>query len=505
MQGIKKIPEDLWGSLLTFTRIFYELRTGREFKLSYPDGRESHYITICRELMKVFKGETNRLIINIAPRYGKTELLIHFIAWALSQYPDSNFLYVSYSLGLAKKQTKTIRQIINMPEYKDVFKVEISEDTSAQHNFETTKGGTVYAAGAEGEITGRGAGIQNCDRFGGAIIIDDIHKPTEVHSDTVRSAVNEWYYHTLLSRLNSPSKTPIIFIGQRLHEDDLAANLIKEGGWKILSLSSLDENENALNPNMHSREQLLEMKRLHPYVFAAQHQQDPLPAGGGVFKPEWFVLHDEEPEILTSFITVDTAETAKTYNDPTVFSHFGVYKIKYRDIDIEKYAIHWIDCIQTWIEPKDLEGEFLAFYARAMRHRCPPVLAAIEKKSTGVTLSSVLKKMQGITIIDIERSIQSKTDRFLEIQHIVSEGLVSLPTYGKHTTMCINHCKSITANNSHRHDDIADTMYDGIRCGIIDKLAINYNRSKKSYNNEVAKTIMGNFIRLQNIKQNRSF
>ena len=106
--------EELSASLMKFTQSFFSLRTGRLFALSEPVGRESHYITVCRALHKVMRGETNRLIINVPPRYGKTELLIHFVAWALAQYPDSNFLYVSYSLGLAKKQTKTIRQIVSM-------------------------------------------------------------------------------------------------------------------------------------------------------------------------------------------------------------------------------------------------------------------------------------------------------------------------------------------------------------------------------------------------------
>ena len=60
----------LQGSLLEFTQIYYLLRTGRKFTLSDPIGRESHYLSICRELVKVARGETTRLIINVPPRYG---------------------------------------------------------------------------------------------------------------------------------------------------------------------------------------------------------------------------------------------------------------------------------------------------------------------------------------------------------------------------------------------------------------------------------------------------
>src|SRR6185369_392396 len=86
----------MFESFLYFTQAMYKLRTGREFEISTPAGRESHYVTISRELIEVMKGNNQNLVINIAPRYGKTEMIINFIAWAMAQYPDSNFMYISY-------------------------------------------------------------------------------------------------------------------------------------------------------------------------------------------------------------------------------------------------------------------------------------------------------------------------------------------------------------------------------------------------------------------------
>jgi predicted phage terminase large subunit-like protein len=434
-----------------------------------------------------------------------TELLINFVAWALAQYPDSNFLYVSYSLGLAKKQTKTIRQIVGMLEYRDLFGLGVSGDTSAQGNFETTLGGTVYAAGADGEITGRGAGIKGVNRFGGCIIIDDIHKPSEVTSDTIRKSVNEWYFSTLQSRLNDPDKTPIIFIGQRLHEDDLAANLIKTGDWETVIIPALDEAGNPLHPSMHNAESLAKMREMMPYVYASQYQQDPMPAGGGIFKADWFYVLDEEPEILTTFITADTAETDKSYNDATVFSFFGLYKIKHGNIETDLMGIHWLNCIELRIEPKDLESEFMNFYTDCMRYKVRPRVAAIERKSTGVTLLSVLKNVRGLQIMDIPRTrvSGSKTARFLEIQPYIASGQVSLPKDGKHTEMCIEHMRKITANNSHRKDDICDTIYDGIKLGIIDNVIMAYNPQRLQDEERVAKGIMGTFQKVLQLRGQR--
>lgn len=489
----------LLGSLLLFTQVFYKLRTGREFVLSLPDSQESHFITVSKALTKTARGESKKLVINIPPRWGKTELVIHYIAWTLARYPDSNFIYVSYSHALAKKQTKTIRSIINMPLYRRLFDVNISDDSSAMDNFETTAGGSVYAAGAGGTITGRGAGLSNAKRFGGAIVIDDIHKPSEVTSDTMRESINDWYYNTLQSRLNS-SSTPIIFIGQRLHEDDLAGNLLKTGDWDSVILPALNIHSYSLYPEKHTRLELLKMKEESPYVFSAQYQQDPQPSGGGIFKPEWFNVVDEEPHIISTFITADTAETDKNYNDATVFSFWGLHKIVQLGREIDVYGLFWLDCHEVRIEPKDLLNEFMDFYSKCMNHKVRPTLACIEKKSTGVTLYSILRDIPGIQIINLER-MKGKTERFLEIQPYVSQKLISLPVYGKHTQPCIEHCRKITANNSHRFDDIADTLADSVKIALIDKLII-AKASAHTEQDVIVKTLAKGFRKSLNVLRN---
>lgn len=400
-----------------------------------------------------------------------TELLIHFVAWAMAQFPDSQFIYVSYGKDLATKQSETIRQIMQMQEYQGIFGIKIKEDSTAKANFKTDKNGVVYAAGSGGTLTGFGAGIQNCTRFGGAIIIDDIHKPDEVSSDVIRKSVNSWYDGTLQSRVNSPD-TPIILIGQRLHEDDLPSNLIKTGEWKTIIIPALDSNNNALNPRMHDVPTLKKMQERMPYDFASQYQQTPQPPGGSLFKGEWFKYEREEPHILATFITADTAETDKTYNDASVFSFWGIYKITNHGIETDLYALHWLDCYEFRVEPKELEEEFFNFYGRCMRHRVKPQCIAIEKKSTGVTLGSILKSMRGLRVMQIERTKASgsKTTRFLEMQPYISQGFISLPVHGKHTEACIKHMEKITANNTHAFDDIADTVYDAIKLALIDKI-----------------------------------
>lgn len=493
------IKTKLLGSLLHFTQVFYKIRTGRHFLLSTPLGRESHYITVMRELTKVSRLETKRLLINIPPGHGKSTMLVYFVAWTMAQFPDSQFLYISYGKTLAEKHTAEIKAIMELRQYKEMFEVTIADDSSAKGNFKTNWGGRVVAFGAAGAITGQDAGLPNLDRFSGTVIIDDAHKPDEVHSDTMRESVIQNYNETIKPRPRSPN-VPIIFLGQRLHEDDLAAFLIdgKDGyDWRKVILAAKDAAGNMLCPNLFTLEMAEIEERTNPYVYSAQHQQEPMPAGGGLFKKDWFVLTKIDPDIFATFITVDTAETEKSFNDATVFSFWGIYKIKHGVVTTDINALHMIDCLEIRIEPKDLQDELLNFFYQCMMHKIKPKIIAIEKKSTGVTLSSTLKALQGIRIVDIQRTKASgpkvssahKISRYIEMQKYIASGYVSLPIAGQHTEMVVTHMSKILANGRHRHDDICDTVYDAVRLALIDQsfFLTTKDRQKES---DIAKSIM---------------
>lgn len=477
---ILEMRAKLLGSLLTFTEAFYKIRTGREFFISQPVSNEPHVITICRALTKMFRLETKHLMINCPPGWGKSELCRHFIAWAMAHYPDSQFIYISYSYDRAEENTAYIKQIIELPAYRKMFGVEISESQSSKGHFKTTKGGTVRAFGSSGGITGQDAGLPGLDRFSGCVLIDDIHKPDEVHSDTIREAVIKNYNETIKQRPRGIN-VPIGMIGQRLHEDDLPARLLSgmDGyNWDRVILKALDVHNNALYPEKDPLEKMLIEKQFNPYVFSAQYMQDPQPSGGGIFKPEHFHLTENYPSIFSTFITCDTAETDKNYNDSTVFSFWGIYRTK----ETNEYALHWIDCREVRVEPSQLESEFMDFYTECSRFHVKPTLAAIEKKSTGITLCSVLSRIQGLHILDIERTRASgnKTTRYLEAQTYLAKHLISINENAHHKVMCLTHMGKITANNTHAHDDICDTFYDAVKICLINKYPLLFRSEEEN-------------------------
>lgn len=472
-------PDLLKNNFEKFIEFFFPLVWGRPFQNRTTIGRPSYLETIIPVLYNVINHnpQYKRTYIASPPRYGKTTLMCFFVAWAWSKYPKSNFIYTSYAKDLSLKQTKLIKRIVSLAEYKILFGIWILNDFSASENFGLNTGGEIFGAGAEGQITGKGAGITGIDEFGGAIIIDDIHKPMEVTSDKYRESIKKWYGNTIVSRVNNPQKTPIIFIAQRLHEDDLPNNLITGkldfDPWTPIILPALNEANVALMPEMHTAQDLLKMKEADPYNFAAQYQQNPVPAGGALFKEEWFypLLEEIPNNIVLTFITADTAETTKNYNDATVFTFWGVYKIKHNQQETNVLGLHCIDCVELRIEPRDLEDNFFSFYSDCLRFPVKPQFAAIEKKSTGVTLLSVVQKMRGIEIRAIERSITagSKSSRFIQMQPYIAQKKLTIHEHAKHKDLFIQHMTKITANDSHRHDDIADTCYDAIKFVYIDE------------------------------------
>lgn len=499
-----EIAAKLKGSLLLFIQAFFPILTGREFIISRPVGRESHFITISRALTKCTRLEALRLLVNVPPGHGKSVMVSFWIAWCLAKWPDCNFLYISYAKDLAAGHTATVKKIMSLSQYKMLFNVHLRDDSQAKDAFTTTAGGEIAAFGASGSITGKNAGLPGLDRFSGAVVIDDSHKPDEVHSDLIREGVITNFRETIQQRPRGIN-VPIVFIGQRLHEKDLPAFFIDgEDGyeWDKVILKSLDDAGNALYPEAFPLDMLLIRQTKDRYVFAAQHQQDPQPAGGGLFLPEDFPLLAEEPELLITFITADTAETEDPRNDATVFSFFGLYNIETQGRKTGVMGLHWLACREMRVEPKRLESEFLDFWQDCARHEMPPMVAFIEKKSTGVTLISILKGMRGLKIREIERTRKSgsKSQRFIDIQPYIASKQVSLPAHGDHTEMCVNHMKKITNNDSHAHDDIGDTLSDAVRLALMDRMLYAYTHHDALFRS-TAKEAVSRFNKINTLKQ----
>jgi predicted phage terminase large subunit-like protein len=298
-----------------------------------------HLEVIAAKLTAVREGKIRRLIINVAPRNLKSLLAsIAFPAWCLGHDPSAQILCVSYAQDLADKLARDCRSIVMSPWYRQILPTRLAPHRQAVQEFITTRQGYRLATSTGGVLTGRGADI---------ILIDDPLKPEEALSDAQRKAANEWYDHTLYSRLNDKRHGAIVIIMQRLHEDDLVGHVLAQEGWEVLSFPAIADADElhrietiwgaqcfrrrlgqALHPDREPLETLDRIRRtIGEYNFAGQYQQSPAPLGGGLVKAEWFNRYGEKdrPERFDRIVqSWDTANKATELSDFSVCTTWGV-------------------------------------------------------------------------------------------------------------------------------------------------------------------------------------
>ncbi len=182
-------------------------------------------------------GSIRRLVVNLPPRHLKSLLAsVAFPAWCLGHDPSAEILCVSYAQDLADKLSRDCRQILASDWYRGIFPTRLSPQRAAMPEFDTTAQGCRLATSVGGVLTGRGADI---------VIIDDPLKPEEALSQAQRQAANDWFDHTLYSRLNDKLRGAIVLIMHRLHEGDLTGHVLAQEAWEVVRLPALAEEDEA--------------------------------------------------------------------------------------------------------------------------------------------------------------------------------------------------------------------------------------------------------------------
>jgi predicted phage terminase large subunit-like protein len=343
--------------LLFFTRYFFRAKNNRKYTVA-----PFHRI-IAASLNRVVEGSCIKLIISIPPRFGKTELAIkNLIAHGLALNQTGEYMHLSYSDLLAIDNSKGVKDIMELAEYKQLFgNVELKSDSRSAGFWKLDAGAKVYATSIRGQVTGFGAGIYNDTvktepdrtRFFGVLAMDDTIKPEDADSDVIREEVNYTYTSTIKNRLNTPGVTPQLYIGHRVHPNDLPGHLMKtEGDWKLISLPALLDydqlqkeyeymddfgqyqtaklkdiynlGEITMPFEMSLFEQIYDVKRLYEIrgsdpksinVFGRQYMQDPKPLSGLMYPMAWKVYDTLpfEPEHEQKFSQTDCADEGECY------------------------------------------------------------------------------------------------------------------------------------------------------------------------------------------------
>ncbi|HEY8005263.1 MAG TPA: phage terminase large subunit, partial [Methylocella sp.] len=244
---------------------------------------------------------------------------VAYPAFMLGHDPTQRIICVSYSSDLSRRFSNDFRALIDKSWYRATFPhTRVGPYKDSEIEIELTRRGFRLATSIGGTLTGRG---------GNLLIIDDPLKPQDALSDSKRTAVNDWYANTLLSRLDDKRTGKILIVMQRLHMDDLTGFVLGQSdNWTVLSLPAIaEQHETGSLPfgRLHHRRpgDLLAPERepLHVLddmrnalggdVFSAQYQQAPVPPGGAMVKRHWVRRYKELP-ITDSRVVVQSWDTA---------------------------------------------------------------------------------------------------------------------------------------------------------------------------------------------------
>lgn len=434
--------------LYTFThRAFRELNPRSSFLHNWHNELIASKLEACR------RGEITRLIINVPPRSLKSHAAaVAFPAFVLGHNPSAQIICASYGQDLANKHSLDCRTVMTSRWYRGLFPTRLAPHKQSLQEFLTTQNGFRFATSVGGVLTGRGADF---------IIIDDPLKPDEAFSETQRKAVNEWYDHTLYSRLNDKRKGVIIIIMQRLHEDDLVGHILEQEGWDLVRLPAIAEEDEthvirtpyrtcvarrkageALHPEREPLPVLEHLKQtLGEYNFAGQYQQSPAPQGGGMVKWEWFKGYEpgEQPAKFDMvFQSWDTANKSTELSDFSVCTTWGR----------KNKRLYLLNVFRKRLDYPDLKRAVWEQSARFL-----PRNILIEDKASGTQLIQELIR-EGVHGVTRYEPTMDKIMRMRSVTNTIENGFVYLPT---EADWLWDYYRELVAFPACKHDDQADS------------------------------------------------
>jgi predicted phage terminase large subunit-like protein len=256
-----------------------------------------------------FKEHPFQFVFSVPPRHGKTELILHFIVWALKLDPTLNIAYLTYSADQAHAKSRRALAIAQ--------EAGLELTKAAVGEWATPKNEYVVWTGINGAVTGKGFNI---------LIIDDpIKNRVEAESKTYRDRHWDTFQSDLITRLEVNGS--VCVIQTRWHEDDLAGRLVRGNvqddvdPWQFVNMPAIANEETdaeaALWPERWPLELLHRRRRqVGPYAWASLYQGQPRPRGASVFgDPTFFTT---EPPVFRPGMGLDLAYTEKKIADYSV-------------------------------------------------------------------------------------------------------------------------------------------------------------------------------------------
>jgi predicted phage terminase large subunit-like protein len=330
-----------------------------------------HIDAIADHLTAITEGQLRNLIINVPPRSGKSSLVsVLWPAWVWIAHPEKRWLFASYAASLSVRDSVKCRRVIESDWYQERWgdRYRLVSDQNTKASYENDRTGLRLATSVGGQGTGQG---------GDVLVVDDATSAEQAESEASRVGANEWYDGTMSTRGNNPATVARVVIQQRLHEQDLTGHILAtmaEGGEQYdhlilpaayeprvqvcLSAEPIqhDPRTEADEPlwSRFSADILAPLKVSLGDRAAGQLQQRPAPAGGAIFKREWWADGKAryDPAIIPSeaghlcvarYLSYDTAMKKGRQNDYTalvVLELLSDWRIRVRSIRTQRLEFH---------------------------------------------------------------------------------------------------------------------------------------------------------------------
>ena len=416
----------------------------------YPGFKEgAHHRKLANIFKDVIEGKKKRVIVNIAPRMGKSEFASYlFPAWFLGQYPDKKIIMATHTAGLSEDFGRRVRNLLDAEEYREIFpNTLIADDQKAAGKWSTSAGGQYYAVGVGGALAGRGADL---------FVIDDPHSEQDIKANSRATFDNAWSWFQTgpLQRLMPDGR--VIVVMTRWSLIDLTGKLInfqiknpESDPWEIVELPAILPSGKSLWPEQWPVEQL-EQKRtaMDPRYWNAQYMQQPTSEGAALIKrADWRIWEGEDPPPCEFVIqSWDTAHETKTSSDYTACTTWGVW---YNEEENMRPSVMLLDAFKERMEFPELKEAALRQY-----HEWKPDSFLVEKKAAGAPLIQELRRM-GIPVDEF--SPPRGNDKIARL-NAVSDLFASGSVWAPDRRWARDVIEEVVAFPVGEHDDYVDTM-----------------------------------------------
>ncbi len=410
-----------------------------------------HLNELVEKLEAIERGELKRLIVLMPPRHGKSELIsLRFPCWYLAKHPKDYIVQAGYAESIALTHSRKARDIFISPALSKLFpsiryrpetpgQEAIIPERQAAHEWGTKQGGSYYAVGIGGGLTGRG--------FNVGIIDDPVKDAEEAESETYRE--RGWNWYTMVFRTRAEPDAAIIVVMTRWHQDDLVGRLLKQAKenpgadqWEVLHFPAIKDGK-ALWPDRYPLPALEKLRSSDARNFESLYQGNPTIAEGQIIKREWWQYYRERPQFQRVIQSWDTAFKDKTKNDYSVCTVWGEALNGYYLLDI------W----RGKVEFPELKRIAIALYERDT-----PNAVLVEDAASGQSLIQELQRNTRIPVLPVKVD-KNKVARANAATPLIAAGKVFLPEFAP---WLFDYIEELSAFPNGEYDDQVDSTTQGL-------------------------------------------